>query len=202
MHQYFDGFTVAVACSDQYRAIAIAVDLVDAGGVFPQEPGQKLVVAVAGCQGNGAVTGFIDLLAIDARVLQPLGHALVAGAHRVQKQVIAIGVDPFEIGILRRQPLRQHQVTVGNGLCQRIFELVVKVCHRRIPTDQPLYHWLVTVACCQSQGGFTVVVFVVNRLPEMAVEPLYKRQMSTSSSQRQGIITIKIDVMNISPPVD
>ena len=36
----------------------------------------------------------------------------------------------------------------------------------------------------------------------MVVEPLYKRQMSTGSRQRQGVITLEIDVMNISAPED
>ena len=65
-HQQFDGLTVALACGYQQQAIAITADLVDVGGLFLQEPGQQLVMTVAGRQGKGVVTGFIDLLATDA----------------------------------------------------------------------------------------------------------------------------------------
>ncbi len=106
LHQQFDDFTVALACSYQQKAIAIAADLVDAGGVLLQKPGEKLVVTLADCQGKGVVSGFVGLLAINARLLQPLGQMLVTCVHRVQKQVVAIGVDPSEIGILSSEPLR------------------------------------------------------------------------------------------------
>ena len=59
-----------------------------------------------------------------------------------------------------------------------------------------------TTGSSEGQGSLSVVIFVVDRLRVMAVEPLYKLQVSTSSSQHQYVITIEIDVMNISPLAD
>ena len=55
--------------------------------------------------------------------------------------------------------------------------------HRCIPADQPHYQWPIAVPCCQGQGSLSVVVLVVDRLRAMAVEPLYKRQVSTNGGQ-------------------